>query len=84
MSGLGQRRGGGGGFSPQNSRTPLGVTHWLTAVSFFFATFLSFYFEGHNAQLTVGSMAVDRVVDGRDNAWRSRAPGPHAHGNAAR
>ena len=24
------------------------------------------------------------VVDGRDNAWRSRAPGPHAHGNAAR
>ena len=23
------------------------------------------------------------VVDGRDNAWRSRAPGPHAHGNAA-
>ena len=23
-------------------------------------------------------------VDGRDNAWRSRAPGPHAHGNAAR
>ena len=24
------------------------------------------------------------VVDGRDNAWRSRAPGPHAHGNAVR
>ena len=24
------------------------------------------------------------VVDGRDSAWRSRAPGPHAHGNAAR
>ena len=24
------------------------------------------------------------VVDGRDNAWRSRARGPHAHGNAAR
>ena len=24
------------------------------------------------------------VVVGRDNAWRSRAPGPHAHGNAAR
>ena len=24
------------------------------------------------------------VVDGRDNAWRSRAPGPRAHGNAAR
>ena len=24
------------------------------------------------------------VVDGRDNAWRSRAPGPHAHGKAAR
>ena len=24
------------------------------------------------------------VVDGRDTAWRSRAPGPHAHGNAAR
>ena len=24
------------------------------------------------------------VVDGRDNAWRSRAPGPHAHGDAAR
>ena len=24
------------------------------------------------------------VVDGRDNAWGSRAPGPHAHGNAAR
>ena len=24
------------------------------------------------------------VMDGRDNAWRSRAPGPHAHGNAAR
>ena len=24
------------------------------------------------------------VVDGRDNAWRSRAPGPHAHANAAR
>ena len=24
------------------------------------------------------------MVDGRDNAWRSRAPGPHAHGNAAR
>ena len=24
------------------------------------------------------------VVDGRDNAWRSRAPGPHAHENTAR
>ena len=24
------------------------------------------------------------VVDGRDNTWRNRAPGPHAHGNAAR
>ena len=24
------------------------------------------------------------VVDGRNSAWRSRAPGPHAHGNAAR
>ena len=24
------------------------------------------------------------VVDGLDNAWRSRAPGPHTHGNAAR
>ena len=24
------------------------------------------------------------VVDGRDNAWRSRAPGPHAHRNTAR
>ena len=24
------------------------------------------------------------VVDGRDNGWRRRAPGPHAHGNAAR
>ena len=24
------------------------------------------------------------AVDGRDNAWRSRAPGPHAHGNTAR
>ena len=24
------------------------------------------------------------VVDGQDDAWRSRAPGPHAHGNAAR
>ena len=24
------------------------------------------------------------VVHGLDNAWRSRAPGPHAHGNAAR
>ena len=24
------------------------------------------------------------VVDGRDNAWRSRAPGPHAHGITAR
>ena len=24
------------------------------------------------------------AVDGRDIAWRSRAPGPHAHGNAAR
>ena len=24
------------------------------------------------------------MVDGRDNAWRSRAPGPHAHGNTAR
>ena len=24
------------------------------------------------------------VVHGRDNAWRSRAPGPHAHGNTAR
>ena len=24
------------------------------------------------------------VVDGWDNAWGSRAPGPHAHGNAAR
>ena len=23
-------------------------------------------------------------MDGRNNAWRSRAPGPHAHGNAAR
>ena len=24
------------------------------------------------------------MVDGRDNAWRSRAPRPHAHGNTAR
>ena len=24
------------------------------------------------------------MVDGRNNAWRSRAPGPHAHGNTAR
>ena len=24
------------------------------------------------------------LVDGQENAWRSRAPGPHAHGNAAR
>ena len=24
------------------------------------------------------------MVDGGDNAWRSRAPGPHAHGNTAR
>ena len=24
------------------------------------------------------------MVDGRDNAWRSRAPGPHTHGNAVR
>ena len=24
------------------------------------------------------------VVDGRDNAWRSRAPGPYTHGNPAR
>ena len=24
------------------------------------------------------------MVDGRDNAWRSRAPGPHAHGNTVR
>ena len=24
------------------------------------------------------------VVDGRDNVWRNRAPGPHAQGNAAR
>ena len=24
------------------------------------------------------------MVDGRDNAWRSRAPEPHAHGNTAR
>ena len=24
------------------------------------------------------------MLDGRDNAWRSRAPGPQAHGNAAR
>ena len=24
------------------------------------------------------------MVDGRDSAWRSRAPGPHAHGNTAR
>ena len=24
------------------------------------------------------------MVDGQDNAWRSRAPGPHAHGNTAR
>ena len=24
------------------------------------------------------------MVDGRDNAWRNRAPGPHAHGNTAR
>ena len=24
------------------------------------------------------------MVDGRDNAWRSRALGPHAHGNTAR
>ena len=23
------------------------------------------------------------MVDGRDNAWRSRAPGPHTHGNTA-
>ena len=24
------------------------------------------------------------MVDGRDNALRTRAPGPHAHGNTAR
>ena len=24
------------------------------------------------------------MVDGRDKAWRSRAPGPHTHGNIAR
>ena len=24
------------------------------------------------------------MVDGRDNTWRSRAPGPHARGNTAR
>ena len=24
------------------------------------------------------------MVDGRDSAWRNRAPGPHAHGNTAR
>ena len=24
------------------------------------------------------------MVDGRDNAWMSRAPGPHTHGNTAR
>ena len=24
------------------------------------------------------------MVDGRDNAWRNRAPGPHAHRNTAR
>ena len=24
------------------------------------------------------------MVDSQDNAWRSRAPGPHAHGNTAR
>ena len=24
------------------------------------------------------------MVDGPDNAWRNRAPGPHAHGNTAR
>ena len=24
------------------------------------------------------------VLDGRDNAWRNRAPGPHTHGNAER
>ena len=23
-------------------------------------------------------------MDGWDNAWRNRAPGPHAHGNTAR
>ena len=24
------------------------------------------------------------MVNGQDNAWRSRTPGPHAHGNTAR
>ena len=24
------------------------------------------------------------MVDGRDSAWRNRAPGPHAHRNTAR
>ena len=24
------------------------------------------------------------MVDGRDNAWRNRTPGPHAHRNTAR
>ena len=24
------------------------------------------------------------MMHGRDNAWRSRAPGPHAHGNTVR
>ena len=24
------------------------------------------------------------MVDGLDNPWRSRAPGPHPHGNTAR
>ena len=41
--------------------------------------------EGELLTLGLGSGSEGAcVVDGRDNAWRSRAPGPHAHGNAAR
>ena len=31
-----------------------------------------------------GEGGIGHMVDGRDSAWRNRAPGPHAHRNTAR
>ena len=41
-------------------------------------------FAQQEQEPTRGRPARGHTVDGRDNAWRSRAPGPHAHGNTAR
>ena len=40
--------------------------------------------EAHATRNQQGTRGGAYAVDGWDNTWRSRAPGPHAHRNAAR